>query len=276
MIRTALRCLALSIGLLSTCGQSLLAADPLPPLKVDSGADPEGVYVLKKRQRTPEEVAKLRAELPTIEYAPPADRFAKLPKTKKILEEGGELTIVMLGDSIVNDTARSDWTFDLDELYPKATIEKYTVVRGSTGCWWYREAGRVERYVLPFEPDLVLIGGISQREDIDAIRDLLDQIAAKSDAEFLLMTGPFGRVDPTDEATWKRIAEPAEDSYAKKLSALANEKGAAFLDMQRIWAETIRASGKPVADFKRDEVHANGVGEQILGQILIRYFGPTK
>ena len=277
MNRPALLCASLSILLLSASGQALFAADPLPPVQVDAGADPEGVYVAKKRQRTEEEVAKLQAEAQPVAYEPPADRFAKLPRTKKLLDDGGELTIVMLGDSIVNDTARSDWTFDLAKLYSEATIEKYTVVRGSTGCWWYREPGRVERYVLAFEPDLVMIGGISQRNDVDAIADVIDQIRAKSpDTEFLLMTGPFGQVDPTDDEQWKMLSERSGEDYGAKLAALAEAKGAAFLDVQRLWAETIRASGKPLAEFKRDAVHANGVGEQILGQILLRHFAPEK
>jgi hypothetical protein len=257
-------------------GQLLLAADPVAPVQIDGRADSEGVYVQRKRQRTAEEVEKLQADLPPIAYKPPADRFANLPKTDKIFQGGEELSILLLGDSIVNDTARSDWTFDLDELHPDSTIVKTTVVRGSTGCWWYREPGRVERYVLAFQPDLVLIGGISQREDIDAIRDVVGQIKSKIDCDVLLMTGPFGRVDPTDEETWKRIAEPADDSYAKKLAALAKEEKLGFLDLQRHWSEAVRASGKPVADFKRDEVHANALGEQILGQILIRHLGPEK
>ncbi|HEV7279624.1 MAG TPA: hypothetical protein VGN57_05375 [Pirellulaceae bacterium] len=255
---------------------SLSGAEPLPPIQMDGPADPEGVYVQRKRQRSPEEVAKLQAELPKIDHAPPADRFENLPKTRKILEGGEELSILMLGDSIVNDMARSDWTFGMDELYPDSAVEKTTVVRGSTGSWWYREPGRVERYVLAFQPDLVLIGGISHRDDADAIRDVMRQIRSSTDADILLMTGPFGSVDPTDDEQWKKIVEPAENSYARKLVALAKEENVGFLDLQRHWGEAVRGSGKPVTDFKRDVVHANALGEQILGQILIRHLGPEE
>lgn len=276
MSRPALLCLPFVLLLASFATTSLIAAEPLPPIQLDGPADPEGVYVQRKRQRSPEEVAKLQRELPKIDYAPPADRFENLPKTKKILEGGDDLSILMLGDSIVNDMARSDWTFDLDELYPESSVEKTTVVRGSTGSWWYREPGRVERYVLPFQPDLVVIGGISHRDNVEAVRDVMRQIRSKTDADILLMTGPFGRVDPTDDEQWQKIVEPAEDSYPKKLAALAKEEQAGFLDLQREWGQTIRGSGKPVTDFKRDVVHANALGEQILGQILIRHLGPEK
>jgi hypothetical protein len=94
------------------------------------------------------------------------------------LERGGTLTVVMLGDSIVNDTSRSCWNLLLERIYPAVEIEKVTCVRGSTGCWWYREPGRVKAYVLDDGPDLVIIGGISQRGDLASIRDVLRQIRA--------------------------------------------------------------------------------------------------
>jgi hypothetical protein len=209
-----------------------------------------------------------------VAYKPPADRWAFLPGTREVLKNGGELRIVMLGDSIVNDTARSNWTFHLDEQYPKVKVVKYTVVRGSTGCDWYREPGRVKRYVLDFKPTLVMIGGISHRDNVDAIPDVIRQIRAGSGADVLVMTGPFGHADPNDEAQLRAIAHPAETSYAARLARLARDEKVEFVDLQKVWAEYVRASGRPVAAFKRDAVHANREGEQIVGRILMGYFGP--
>ena len=41
--------------------------------------------------------------------------------------------------------------------------------------------------------------------------------------------------------------------------------GAAFLDMEAAWGRYIRQSGKDLDWFKRDPIHANERGEQILG-----------
>jgi len=42
-----------------------------------------------------------------LQYTPPADRWQFIPKTIQRLRDGGTLRIVMLGDSIVNDTGSS-------------------------------------------------------------------------------------------------------------------------------------------------------------------------
>jgi len=130
------------------------------------------------------------ARIPPVRVDLPAERLARLPNTMKRLREGSTLRIVMLGDSIVNDTARGCWHELVARHYPKCKIVCYTCVRGSTGCWFYRQPGKVEKYVLAQRPDLVVIGGISHRYDVDAIRDCLKQIRAKSPCEFFLMTGP--------------------------------------------------------------------------------------
>jgi hypothetical protein len=42
--------------------------------------------------------------------------------------------------------------------------------------------------------------------------------------------------------------------------------------MEAAWAGYIRKSGKDLDSFKRDPIHANERGEQILGRILESYF----
>jgi len=33
-------------------------------------------------------------------------------------------------------------------MYPQCKVVKIRSVRGSTGCWWYKEEGRVDEWVL--------------------------------------------------------------------------------------------------------------------------------
>jgi hypothetical protein len=228
--------------------------------------------IIRKNERTLEQIERIYSEMPPVQYTPAAGRWKNLPQTRRRLTEGGSLRMVMLGDSIVNDLSRSCCNLLLERQYPKSKIEKITSVRGSTGCWWYKESGHVQKFVLDHNPDLVIIGGISQRGDIESIREVIRRIRAASETDILLMTGAFGSVDPHDENQWQRISDPNRYSdYRKGLETLSREVGAAFLDMEAAWAGYIRQCGKGLEWFKRDPIHANERGEQILGRILAQH-----
>jgi alpha-L-fucosidase len=229
-------------------------------------------FILRGNERGLDQVLKAYTEIPPVRYSPPADRWDRLPKTGKALMEGGTLRVVMLGDSIVNDTSRSCWNLIVERRHPRCRIEKTTCVRGSTGCWWYKYPGRVQKYVLDHHPDLVLIGGISHRNDVESIREVIRQIREDSKPDILLMTGAFGSTDPRQDDQWQKISDPSRyGDYRKGLEELASEVDAAFLDMELSWATYIRDSGRDPASFKRDAIHANAQGEQILGHILANY-----
>lgn len=227
---------------------------------------------------TKEEILKkidaVYATIPPLKFAPPAGRWKHLPRTMKRLQDGGTLRIVMLGDSIVNDTSHSRWEFLLERLYPKCKVVKVVSVRGSTGCWWYKEDNRVQQWVLRHKPDLLIMGGISQRDDIASIREVIRQVRAKHSPEVFLMTGAFGSMNPITGDNWTRDFDPQGDSYRARLMRLAAEEKCEFLDMTRAWGEYIKAAGKELGWFKRDVVHANERGFQVLGRILERYFAP--
>ncbi|HUT45042.1 MAG TPA: SGNH/GDSL hydrolase family protein [Sedimentisphaerales bacterium] len=240
-------------------------------LAVSLAAD-DGI-IIRKNQRTLEQINGIYSQMDPVRYSPPPYRWKNLPRTRKLLTDRDTLRVVMLGDSIVNDTSRSCWNLLVEKRYPECKIDKITSVRGSTGCWWYKEPGRVRKFVLEHKPSLVMIGGISHRGDIDSIREVIRQIRAASDADILLMTGAFGNVDPRDDDQWQRISDRDHFSeYRKGLELLARGTGAAFVDLEIAWAGYVRESGKDLDFFKRDPIHANERGEQILGHILESYF----
>lgn len=226
-------------------------------------------YIFSSPCRSLAQITAIQRETPPGRFtAPPAD-WTHLPRTRRILTEGGDLRLLALGDSIVNDTMRSGWVAQLQEAYPKARIHATVYVRGGGGCQHYREEDRVAKYILPRRPDLVYIGGISQR-DIESVREVIRQLrAGLPEIEILLATGTFGTADPRDAAALAAAPHSGTGAYGQALQALAAEQRCAYLDMTGPWAEYIRSAGVHPHVFYRDVVHANEYGEQILAQIMM-------
>lgn len=215
-------------------------------------------------------------DMTPLNWTPPPDRWRNLERTRKVLQEGGALRVVMLGDSIVNNTSRSAWEKLVERLYPGIKIEKITSVRGSTGCWYYKDPAQLEEYVLKHKPDLLMIGGISHRDDIESIREVIRQVrnALEPDPDILLMTPCFGDKDPRYDPAWTYEIPNDEKNFRRRLRGLSEEEQTGFIDMTGPWGQYLRTCGEDTHWFKRDMVHANARGEAILGRILEKFFAP--
>jgi lysophospholipase L1-like esterase len=225
--------------------------------------------------KTPlERLDAMYSAMDSLRYTPPAGRWQRLPRTMQRLREGGPLKVVLLGDSIMNQTCHSGFDLLLGSLYPKVKIEKVASVRGSTGCWWYKDDNRVEDYVLKHRPDLLMIGGISQRNDVDSIREVIRQVRAKQQPEILLITPAFGFEGSDFIRDWTYDVKADGKDYRARLLRLASEENCEFLDMTGPWWRYVQDSGKTYGWFRGDAVHANERGTQILARILEKYFGP--
>ena len=234
----------------------------------------EGYHLFTTPQRSLEQIAAIQAEMPQGRFTPPAGDWSHLERTRKILTEGGDLCILALGDSIVNDTMRSGWVAKLSEAYPKANIRAWVYVRSRGACRHYKEENRVARYVVPRKPDLVFVGGISQGGEIENIRTVIHQLrAALPEVEILLATGTFGaEADPRRPEELAKAGYSGAGDYGLKLKELARQEQSAYLDMTAPWAEYIRSTGLHPHLLYRDRVHANEYGEQILSKILMSFF----
>jgi hypothetical protein len=223
---------------------------------------------------------RLCASLPPLDFVADPGRWTRLPRTLRRLRDGGALRIVMLGDSIINDTNNSNYDALLMRMYPQAEVRVVCSVRGGTGCWHYQDDAQHKAYVLDLAPDLLMIGGISHRQDLAAIRQVIRKTKAQCDGEILLMSGPMAQDwRPWDE---KNPGQPLAtttypgDEFNGQMKRLAAEEGVEFLDMNTPWHEYLAASGKPHEWFHRDLVHANDRGKQVLARILERYFAPKR
>jgi lysophospholipase L1-like esterase len=240
----------------------------------DRLAPEKDYYLFSTPERSLAQIARIQAEMIKGQFDAPPAGWAHLPRTRRILTGGGDLHILGLGDSIVNDTMRSGWVAKLGEAYPRASIRGTVYVRGGGGCHHYREEGRVQKHIVPLKPDLVFIGGISQR-DIDSIREVIIQLRADlPEVEIILATGAFGTADPRSDEALARARHSGTSAYGQALRNLASEQRCAFIDMTTPWAGYIRSANVHPHTFYRDVVHANEYGEQILAKILMAFFAP--
>jgi len=218
--------------------------------------------------------------VPVTAPAMPDDRWTLLPRTMRHLAAGERLRVVILGDSIANDTANSLFETRLARLHPKARLAVVTSVRGGTGCEYYQADGRVAEYVLGFRPDLVIIAGISHGYDAEAIRSVVRQIRGGSQAEVLVLSGAVCPKERMLESFLERSRLPEAAArewvrtWPERLRQMLAQERVEFLDMRSVWDASVEASGRPPEWFMRDPVHANARGKQVLGRILEGYFDP--
>ncbi len=249
-----------------------VAAKFTPDLQAADYPAENEYYRFSSPNRSVRQIDAIQAEMPEGRFTPPPNDWKNLPRTSEALADGGKLHIVALGDSIINDIMRSGWIGKLAETYPAATVTADVYVRGGGGCQHYREENRIEKYLVPLAPDLVIIGGISQR-GVESIAEVIGQIrTALPDCEFLLVTGLFGTADPRSEEAMKAAPHSGTGAYGEELAKLAATHNAAYLDATTPWIEYIRSSRKHPHIFYRDIVHANEYGEQIAGKIFLSFF----
>jgi lysophospholipase L1-like esterase len=247
-----------------------------PDVKELSEPVESNYYLFSSPCRSLKQIETIQKEMPEGRFSAPPQDWKNLERTRKILVEGGELRLMAVGDSIVNDTMRSGWVAKFQEAYPKASIKATVYVRGAGGCQHYKAEKRVEKVILPRQPNLIYIGGISQK-DIESIREVIHQIrAGLPDVEILLATGTFGTTDPRDPVALSNASHSGTGSYGQELRRLAAEEHCAYLDMTTPWAEYIRSSKLHPHLFYRDVVHANEYGEQILAKIMMAFWHPAE
>jgi len=215
------------------------------------------------------------AKMKPVEYTPDANRFEFLPKTMKRLRDGGPLRIVLLGDSIIGNTMASQFNLLLMRDYPECKIEIVGSTRGSTGCNWYRYENRIKEYVLDKKPEFLIIGGISNGQDPEAVRDVIRQVRAEMpELEILFITPVFGAMRDDHIKNWAFI--PPEGSFRAGMKKVCAEEKCAYFDMTAPWWKYIEESGQTYGWFMGDAVHANARGCQIIGRLMEIYFDKNK
>jgi len=222
----------------------------------------------------------LQASLPPLNYQPAPDRLKFLERTMRKLGRGPVLRIVVLGDSIANDTSNSLFDLLLERRYPNVRIEVIRSIRGGTGCWYFQHENRVKELVVDHRPDLVIIAGISHGNDPEPIRNVIRQVREARETDILVLSGAIietglthywhTRGGFTPEARAAALAQ--SQKFRAKLREMAEEEKVAFLDVRGIWNHYVEQSPQPLEWYQRDWVHANTRGKHVLARILERFF----
>jgi len=224
------------------------------------------------------------AAMSPLNYQSPLHVAELLPRTAEAIKNGKPWRIVMLGDSIVNDTYNSCFGALIQRKFPQSKLEIVCSVRGGTGCWYYQDEKKFQQYVADKKPDLLIIGGISNDEKgasagIEAIEKVIRLTQKKIGCEILLLspgyaydTRHFDANNPNNPIAPLKW-QPANDKQKFMLleRELAEKLKIPFLDATTPAYEYVYASGKPFHYFNRDEVHSNVMGKQINGRILQRF-----
>jgi len=218
----------------------------------------------------------LYATIPKVKFRQAPDCWKYLPRTMDALRNGKKLRIVMLGDSIINDTSNSQFAPLVERMYPNSRLEVVASVRGGTGCWYYKDQFRIKEYVLDYKPDLLVIGGISNG-NADDVQNVVKQIRAHINPDVLLMTGAVStkEYNPMVNKEWTPTVNINGKGYRSALMRVATQEQCEFFDMAGAWGQYALSCGKPYEWFLRDPVvHANARGGMVLARILELYFAP--
>lgn len=221
------------------------------------------------------------AKLPPLEFKAPADAMRLLPKTAAALKNGQPWRVVMLGDSIVNDSFNSVFQALIQRDFPGSRFDFIVSVRGCTGCPFYRTPEEFKKYVATHKPDLLMIGGISNFSEFSAgesaaMEEVIKQAREQVGCEVLVMSQPLSadwRKNKSGEKDWRKLMENPE--YRRGLDYrpardCARKAGVAFWDLTAPCHDYLAAAAGH--DFNRDGVHNNDRGKQIIGRVLREYF----
>ncbi len=228
----------------------------------------------------------LYAQMPQVDYTPAENRFDALQRTRAKIAAGQPVTIVMLGDSIMDDTANSTLDVLLERQWGVPVRVVSAVGSGTSMKDWNNPVNtdpdakylNLQENVLDMAPDLVMLGGISNRTEPGSLpcyndfRGVIGKLRDGIDGQYgyqvdiLLLTGVLS-------------AYGDASGYAAGLQAIADDLGTGMFDIRSAWNQYLSAAagdGWAHADFMRDSglVHGNTYGKQAVGRILEAYLVP--
>ncbi|NLZ62349.1 MAG: SGNH/GDSL hydrolase family protein [Lentisphaerae bacterium] len=231
---------------------------------------------------------RIAAQLPGLDFQAPQDAFRDLPRTALALQNGTPWNIVMLGDSIVNDTYHSVFQALISREFPRSRTNFVNSVRGGTGCWYFCQEENFQEYIQELQPDLLLIGGISNLNypsGLDDLAAVANRVRSAGCECAIMSPGPSldWRVqDASAPAAHLPASDWLQSDDRKYLKIYQQERELALAQNLPFWDISIPVnqyrgqSGMPWGHFNRDPIHSNTIGKQQLGRIMLEFFKTAK
>ena len=233
-----------------------------------------------------------------LDFRPEGNWTKGIPRTMDALRTGRPWRVVMLGDSIIQDTFHSQFYALVKREFPASNVEWILSMRGGTGCWHYILAENFYRYVVAHKPDLLVIGGISNNAQHDDTNrrdvgptgaDAMVRVAKTAreclGCEVLIVNSPLhcDRRPHTDDnldaplpkmpfsAAWMDSLMGGKLEYGK-LKTMCERNAIQWWDETTPCYTWLFGSGLPFEWYSRDAVHSGEYGKQIIGRIMLGYF----
>ena len=224
-------------------------------------------------------------------------------KTIEKLKRGEHVTIVAFGDSNTAETFHTRGHMSWSSLLAEAIFEAYgtgvctTINSGVCGTSFGDSIARLDRDVLRFKPDLVIVAfGVAaaanhglEKLDVfkDSIRALLSAIRERSDCEILLrVPNPFVAVHWAPMPPGVQAGKPVEHKpfreYARAQVEVAGEFNCAVVDHFTLWSEAKFPFKHPVADPQglwprmSDAGHPGALGHLAFFRDMAALFGVSR
>lgn len=217
-------------------------------------------------------------QLPVYSASFSHEQFVPVTSTLEKLKRGKKLRIVILGDSISNDTSNSIFEVPLMARFPKTSIEIIGSHRSATGMWWFKKENRIKDYVIKYKPDLLIIAGISHGFDVESIKSVVSQVKQSHPCDIIYMNDAvtplvnmqvgFEKTSPLKIDQKRSLIE----NFQAEVNKMATKENITFIDTRSIWNACMSCRERAYDWYMRDPTHANTRGKQILGRILLQFF----
>ena len=248
---------------------------------------------------------RLCAKLPPVGFRPEGDMTTLIPRTMEALRTGRPWRVVMLGDSIQQDSFHSQFHALVKREFPRSDVEWILSMRGGTGCWHYILAENFFPYVVDHKPDLLVIGGVSNYHEhsdkpngrdvgptgSDAMVRVAKLARERLGCEVLIVNSPL-HVDyrPHEDGDTAEGRPLPKMGFSSRQIGLAEGLESGYGELRRMCAGAkiqwwdayvpcyswLFASGLPWQYCSRDYVHSGELGKQVIGRILLSYFTSGK
>jgi lysophospholipase L1-like esterase len=217
------------------------------------------------------------------------------------LKRAEQVTVVAFGDSITEETFHTRGQMNWVALLREAIFETYghgvcqMINSGKCGSSYREGLTRIERDVLRFQPDLVILAfgmndasrGLPALEEFEKeVRETVRIIREKCGSEILIRTPnpvvtlnglPLPTEQPRPGQVWEAPFRPLRQ-YSEVLVRLTKELGCACVDHYTLWTLTPFSAKHRVADpgglwlRMGDAIHPGALGHRIFFRELASLF----